>query len=93
KITRDFGNNSHQVVLPAAVDLKRRGIYNTIHGSLLESDRVDEQRKWEMNRIVIDAGSRESTTFDVHWKTGEESWMPYRRITHLQALTEYLETV
>ena len=31
--------------------------------------------------------------FEVHWKSGDVTWLPYYQITHLQALTDYLELI
>ncbi|KIL55336.1 hypothetical protein M378DRAFT_49282, partial [Amanita muscaria Koide BX008] len=78
--------NSYQVDLPA--DLKRRGIHNTFHASLLRKhhandDRLfpnrsltkilednDEQKEWEVDKVITHAGTRENATFHVRWKTG-----------------------
>ena len=47
--------------------------------------------KWAVDRILSHAGSRADTIFEIKWKSGHITWLPYYQITHLQALTKYLD--
>ena len=106
KIVRDYENNSFQLDLPA--HLKRRGIHDVFHSSLLRihipnddrlfPGRMDTQLsddfnddEWAVDRILSHHGSRTDATFEILWKSGDVTWLPYYQITHLQALTDYLE--
>ena len=31
------------------------------------------------------------SVFEIKWKSGDITWLPYYQITHLQALTDYLD--
>jgi hypothetical protein len=31
--------------------------------------------------------------FEIKWKTGDHTWMPYSQITHLNALNQYFEVL
>lgn len=44
-----------------------------------------------MDRILSHAGSKSDTVFEIQWKSGDITWLPYYQITHLRALTEYLD--
>jgi hypothetical protein len=107
KILRDFGNASFLLELPS--HLKRRGVHDVFHSSLLRihlpSDdrlfpgRMDTQLgmdsqtdgEWAVDRILSHAGSRTDSVFEIKWRSGDVTWLPYYQITHLQALTDYLE--
>ena len=105
KILQDFENSSFQIELPA--HLKQRGIHNVFHSSLLRihmpnDDRLfpgrmdtqlfdDGDDEWAVDRILSHHGTRTEATFEILWKSGDITWLPYYQITHLQALTDYLE--
>lgn len=104
KILKDFGNASFQVELPT--HLKRRGIHDVFHSSLLRvhipnDDRLfpgrmdtqligEDDGEWAVDRILSHHGSRTDASFEILWKSGDVTWLPYYQITHLQALTDYL---
>ena len=104
KIVKDFGNASFQIELPA--HLKRRGIHDVFHSSLLRvhvpnDDRLfpgrmdtqldgEDDSEWAVDRILSHHGSRTDASFEILWKSGDVTWLPYYQITHLQALTDYL---
>ena len=107
KLLKDFGNTSFQLDLPS--HLKRRGVHNVFHASLLQiymanDDRLfpgrmdtqvfrvgDTEGEWAVERIRSHSGSRHEASFEIEWKSGDVTWLPYYQITHLQALTEYLD--
>jgi hypothetical protein len=107
KILRDFGNSSFRLDLPA--HLKRRGVHDVFHSSLLREHipnddrlfpgRMDTQLgntpetegEWAVDQILSHAGSKTDSVFEIKWKSGDITWLPYYQITHLQALTDYLD--
>ena len=105
RILRDYGNASFQLDLPA--HLKRHGIHNVFHSSLLRIHvpnddrlflgRMDTQLadpgddEWAVDKILSHHGARTEAVFEILWKSGDITWLPYYQITHLQAVTDYLE--
>ena len=47
--------------------------------------------EWAVDRILSHHGSSTYASFEILWKSGDATWLPYYQITHLQALTDYLE--
>jgi hypothetical protein len=109
KILKDYGNGSFQLDLPP--HLKKRGVHNVFHSSLLRihvpnDDRLfpgrmdtqvlttdDAGEEWTVDKILSHHGSRMNAVFEILWKSGDVTWLPYYQITHLQALAEYLDLI
>ena len=51
----------------------------------------DADGEWTVDRILSHAGSGADTLFEIWWKTGDVTWLPYYQVTHLHALTDYLD--
>ena len=51
----------------------------------------ETEGEWVVEKILLHAGSKTDSTFEIKWKTGDITWLPYYQITHLQVLTDYLE--
>ena len=49
--------------------------------------------EWAVNCIKNYSGTKTDVIFEVHWKLGDITWLPYYQITHLQALTDYLDLI
>ena len=47
--------------------------------------------EWAVDCIKSHAGTKANAVFEVQWKSGDVTWLPYYQITHLQALTDYLD--
>ena len=62
------------------------GRMDTQIGGDLEAD--DE---WAVDRIILHAGSGTDAVFEIKWKSGDITWLPYYQITHLNALTKYMD--
>ena len=109
KIKRDFSNNSYQIELPHELKKRGiHDVFHAsllrIHqpnddrlfpdrslARLLAND--EERREWEVERVLAHAGSKDNAVFQVRWKTGEISWLPYHQVAHLVAIADYLEAV
>ena len=108
KIIEDFGNSSFKLELPH--HLKKRGVHNVFHASLLRihvpnddrlfPGRMDTQvvgnaldDEWAVDQIKSHSGAKTDATFEILWKSGDITWLPYYQITHLQALTDYLDLI
>lgn len=46
---------------------------------------------WEVDKIIDHHGSSKNAIFQVQWKSGAVTWMPYNHISHLKGLTDYLD--
>ena len=107
KIAKDFGNHSFKLELPT--HLRRRGVHDVFHSSLLRihlpnddrlfPGRMDTQLgsspgtedEWAVEKMLSHAGSGEDTIFEIKWKSGDVTWLPYEQIKHLPAFEEYLD--
>ena len=107
KILHDFGNSSFRLDLPPHLkqrgvhdvfhaSLLREHIPND---DRLFPGRMDTQvgntpeteGEWAVDRILSHAGSKDDSIFEIKWKSGDVTWLPHYQITHLQALTDYLD--
>ncbi|KAJ3967598.1 hypothetical protein EV361DRAFT_769511, partial [Lentinula raphanica] len=93
--------------LPA--DLKKRGVHDVFHSSLLRIHMPNDDRlfpgrsyeqvigmdsnEWQVDRIIAHKGFKSDASFLILWKTGDKTWLPYSKIQHLQPLREYFETL
>ncbi|EPS99931.1 hypothetical protein FOMPIDRAFT_1123712, partial [Fomitopsis schrenkii] len=53
----------------------------------------EQPREWVVLNIVSHSGRGANAEFLVRWSTGDETWVPYHDVRHLQALTEYCEAL
>jgi hypothetical protein len=53
----------------------------------------DETNEWAVDRVVNHYGRRSTALFEILWKSGDRSWMPYAQAKRLQALDEYFEAI
>ena len=54
-------------------------------------DTPDAEGEWAFDHILLHAQSSTNSIFEILWKSGDTTWLPYYQITHLQVLTEYLD--
>lgn len=54
-------------------------------------DTLDDE--WAVDRIKSHSGSKSEALFEILWKSGDTTWLPYYQITHLQALTDCMELI
>lgn len=47
--------------------------------------------EWAVDRIISHIGSRDNASFQILWKSGDVTWLPYEQATHLNALPQYFE--
>jgi hypothetical protein len=52
---------------------------------------IEPEGEWAVDRILSHTGFGENATFEVRWRAGDTTWLPYNQISHLQALATYLE--
>ena len=49
----------------------------------------NSDNEWVVDRIKSHSGTKSNAIFEVLWKSGDITWLPYYQITHLQVLTDY----
>ena len=107
KIISDFGNASFQLDMPPHLKRRGvHDVFHSsllrIHvpnDDQLFPGRMDTQiagegnsdNEWAVDRIRSHSGTRANAVFEILWKSGDVTWMPYYQITHLQALTDYFD--
>jgi hypothetical protein len=104
-ITQNFKNDSYRIGI--SKNLKQRGIHDVFHSSLLRihhsnddclfpnrSDAAiweDNGQEWSVSHIKSHSGKRRDSLFEIVWKSGDVTWLPYHKVDHLSALEQYLE--
>jgi hypothetical protein len=109
KIVKDFKNHSFRLDLPSQMkqrgvhDVFHSSLLRIHHpnddrlfpGHLDAqiSHDVDPEGEWAVESILSHYGSQENVLFEIKWKSGDITWMPYFQITGLQALVSYFEVL
>jgi hypothetical protein len=57
------------------------------------ADFEDEEHEWAMEKILTHKGTQSDAVFEVKWKSGDVTWLPYDRVDHLAALQEYFDVL
>ena len=107
RILKDFGNSSFRVELPANLKSRGlHDVFHAsllrIHSpndDRLFPGRLDSQveylggteGEWLIDRIRTHAGQGSGALFEILWKSGDVTWLPYEQIAKSAALEDYLE--
>ena len=51
----------------------------------------EPEPEWCVDRILSPSGSGRPAVFEIHWTSGDVTWLPYDQVGHLSAITDYLE--
>lgn len=51
----------------------------------------DPKPEWAVDKIIVHSGKAQHAIFNVHWKSGDHTWLPFHSIEHLHALRVYLD--
>ncbi|TFK49809.1 hypothetical protein OE88DRAFT_1601959, partial [Heliocybe sulcata] len=49
--------------------------------------------EWAVDKIISHKGKGRNSTFEVVWKAGDHTWLPYHEISHLATLKTYLDAL
>jgi len=49
--------------------------------------------EWAVDKILSHSGSKDDALFEVQWKAGDVTWLPYHQVEHLNALLAYFEVM
>jgi hypothetical protein len=52
---------------------------------------LGNNKEWAVAEIAPHHGKGADALFEVVWKAGDHAWLPYQEISHLEAMTQYLE--
>jgi hypothetical protein len=107
KIVRDFGNQSFQIDLPPHLRQRGvHDVFHTAllrphipNDDRLFPGRLDTQLgnadgtdgEWAVDSIITHVGVRRDANFQILWKSGDKTWLPYDHVSHLNALLGYFE--
>jgi hypothetical protein len=61
--------------------------------SQLAATSDEPEPEWAVERLVSHARAGKDALFEVLWKAGDRTWLPYREIATLPALEQYLEAL
>ncbi|KAJ3558320.1 hypothetical protein NP233_g11530 [Leucocoprinus birnbaumii] len=105
----DFGNNSYKIGLSRNLrqrgvhdvfhsSLLRIHVPNDdrLFPGRLDTqvwDFGDSDQEWAVDRIRSHSGMKRSALFEILWKSGDVTWLPYEKIDHLTALEHYFEAL
>ena len=109
KILKDYGNHSFKLELPSRLrqrgihDVFHASLLRIHHpnddrlfpgrtDSQIENDPQPE-KEWAVDKILSHSGVQEDAIFEILWKAGDITWLPYYQITHLEALNHYMEAL
>ncbi|KAG1759435.1 hypothetical protein EDD22DRAFT_955896 [Suillus occidentalis] len=72
--------------------LTRKLIPNSLVADAQVLDFGDEREpEWAVSKIRSHTGAREEAMFEVEWRAGDVTWLPYASVSHLDALNKYLD--
>jgi len=107
RILKDFQNQSFRIELPSYLKQRGvHNVFHAallrIHvpnddrlfpGRLVTQLDLEDnpEKEWAVDKIISHGGSKDNALFEVLWKSGDITWLPYSEIHHLNALNEYLE--
>ena len=108
RIVKDFGNKSFRVMLPSHLKQQGlHDVFHSsllrIHipnDDRLFPGRLDAQieylggkdGEWMIEKIKAHSGSAAHSVFEVLWKSGDITWLPYEQISQSRAMVDYLES-
>ena len=49
------------------------------------------EEEWTVDHILSHSGTGENSIFEIKWKAGDITWLPYNKISHLEPLEAYLQ--
>ncbi|PBL03958.1 hypothetical protein ARMGADRAFT_875210, partial [Armillaria gallica] len=49
--------------------------------------------EWAVEQIIGHSGTKTDSLFQVKWKSGDVTWLPYEKADHLDALGEYFDAL
>ncbi len=109
RILKDFANSSFRLELPSNlksrgihdvfhVSLLRIHVPNDDRlflGELITklALQMTTRGEWAVDQIIGHSGSRTDALFQVKWKSGDVTWLPYEKTDHLDALSEYFDAL
>ncbi|KDQ25196.1 hypothetical protein PLEOSDRAFT_1025637, partial [Pleurotus ostreatus PC15] len=87
---RGIHNTFHASLLRIHIPNDDRLFPGRLDTQVFEID--DSDPEWAVEEIVSHTGKGSKALFEIKWKSGDKTWMPFDKISHLQALQSYLDT-
>jgi hypothetical protein len=79
----------HSSLLRVHVANNDRLFPNCSDVTLWESSETGQE--WAVSRIKTHSGKGRNAIFEIEWKSGDVTWLPYHKIDHLTVLQQYFE--
>jgi hypothetical protein len=57
------------------------------------ADFEEHEAEWAIDRILSHSGQRADSVFEIQWKSGDKTWLPYDRVEKLDALKDYFNVL
>ena len=108
-IIKDYGNNSYKIEISARLKQRGiHDVFHAsllrIH--VPNDDRLfpgqldnqiwefeDAEHEWAVERIKSHSGAKTDALFEIVWKSGDMTWLPYHKISHLNTLQQYFDVL
>ncbi|TFK60595.1 hypothetical protein BDN72DRAFT_752192, partial [Pluteus cervinus] len=55
------------------------------------ADFEDKEYEWAVDRITGHSGTGVNSLFEIRWKSGDITWLPYDKVIDLNVLLQYLK--
>ena len=89
--SRGVHNVFHASLLRAHVPNDDRLFPGRIDSQIWDFNDDAETEEWTVERITSHSGNKSSLMFEVEWKAGDRTWLPYDTVKELVALKDYLD--
>ncbi|KAG6875308.1 hypothetical protein C0993_009849 [Termitomyces sp. T159_Od127] len=63
-----------------------------LYSQILSETEAEHEQEWAADKIVSHAYSGNDAIFEVLWRSGDKTWLPYDQVRELDLISPYLET-
>ncbi|KAJ8469437.1 hypothetical protein ONZ45_g16890 [Pleurotus djamor] len=88
-VKRGIHNGFHSSILRIHIPNDDRLFPGRLNDELFEIN--DDDLEWAADEIVSHAGKGSTAIFELKWKSGDITWLPYHQISQLHAMQAYLD--
>ncbi|KAG6871648.1 hypothetical protein C0993_002950, partial [Termitomyces sp. T159_Od127] len=64
-----------------------------LYSQLIMESEPEHETEWAADKIVNHAGSKNDAIFEVLWRAGDKTWLPYDQVQDLNLIQPYLEAL
>ncbi|KAG6868176.1 hypothetical protein C0993_006783 [Termitomyces sp. T159_Od127] len=70
-----------------------RWFSSRLYPELVAEMELEHENEWAADKIVSHAGSKNDAIFEVLWRAGDKTWLPYNQAQDLNLIQPYLEAI